>query len=275
MAGKNPLGIALADALAIQPLNVPINLPAPSAQPQKLSKGQIIAGIIGDALAGAAGQQGQFAAMMRQRQAQREADQRDEVNWGRRRQADMEDWQAKQEYERAHPAPRAPHYFETNNGSIGMIGPDGQPQIVYQDPTPKMNFIPDGLGGGQWVAVPGQAPSMPAAPVGGLKPVGKLTPINGGPTPQASGGFPDPLKAPGRMTSGRRTVEGNRLVGGKPNSHHLTGDAADYTGTSVDALRRYFGPNARFLNEGDHIHATLPGYGRVPYYGRRGTTGLR
>ena len=87
------------------------------------------------------------------------------------------------------PKQSAPHYWETNDGSLGMVGPDGQPRIVYDDPNAKMQFIPDGFGGGQWQVVPRMskmgdltngANSVPTAGADPTMPVGKLTPIGGG-----------------------------------------------------------------------------------------------
>lgn len=94
--------------------------------------------------------------------------------------------------------------------------------------------------------------------------------------------YPDPTRfRGGRMTSGRRTIEGNRVVGGVEGSDHIDGSASDYVPLPGGSLqqtlteaRGYFGPNARVGIHGNHVHASLPGYGQTPYFGERGTLGI-
>ena len=71
-----------------------------------------------------------------------------------------------------------------------------------------------------------------------------------------------------------RTVEGNRLVGGAPNSNHVRRQAVDTVGTSRDALQQYYGPQAKVGWHKNHWHTDLPG-AKLPYYGKRGTYGLK
>lgn len=101
---------------------------------------------------------------------------------------------AKMEYGRLNPKPTAPHYWETNNGSLGMVGPDGQPQIIYNDPTPKIDWMQArDPATGQITLYPmqqgGGGPVSGAAPGG--NPPASLPPDFdfGGPTQPASGGF--------------------------------------------------------------------------------------
>ena len=81
----------------------------------------------------------------------------------------------------------------------------------------------------------------------------------------------------GAMTSGRRTPEGNRAVGGVPDSAHLRGNAADYDGNDLPALlaeaRKLPGVRKAFIHDG-HVHTEGEGWS-APYYGKRGTKGLK
>lgn len=83
------------------------------------------------------------------------------------------------------------------------------------------------------------------------------------------------------MTSGRRTPEGNRIVGGVPNSPHLGSNAADYVGGNLNSVlqevRQFPGLKRAFIHDagsGSHVHAEGQNW-NTPYFGRRGTTGLR
>lgn len=142
--------------------------------------GRGIAGSIGDYLQQANGFEPTFAPAMAQRRQMEFLQKRQEQS----RETDWADYVRKQEYERANPAPTQPHYWETNDGSLGSIGPDGKPQVIYKDPTPKVEWVTAQNPDGTKTLIP-----MPqgggAAPT---KPVGKLRPI-GGPTAPQSGGF--------------------------------------------------------------------------------------
>jgi len=85
--------------------------------------------------------------------------------------------------------PAQPHYFEANNGSQFMIGPDGKPVEIYHDPTPR--YVPDGFGGLQ--PIPNTGGGDPNLAPGGVGLSADLPPgfvIDGGPASTAPGAFP-------------------------------------------------------------------------------------
>lgn len=70
------------------------------------------------------------------------------------------------------------------------------------------------------------------------------------------------------------------MVGGVLNSPHLSGRAADYWGSDLNKVlaevRQLPGHQKSFIHNagsGSHVHAE--GNWQVPYFGKRGTAGLR
>lgn len=168
MASRPPLGLSLADVLG-------------APEPSKMSRGQIIAGIIGDALAGAAGRGpafGQYVAQQRQ-----QAD--EEAQWGRRL---MKQKQIEQQFPDVSPMERDAeawvHMSELQKQAYmeSQKAREGDPVVTITLPNGQMYSGPrSGLA--QAMMGGGQAPQQP---------VGKLTPINGGPQGSPlSGPFPD------------------------------------------------------------------------------------
>lgn len=143
--------------------------------------GTTILGSVGDYLMQVNGMQPTFAPSQLLQRQQQLVQQRAQ----QQRAAEWEDWQRQYEYERANPKPSSaqPYRWESNDGDVYELGATG-PQRVFDDPTPKMNFIPDGLGGGQWVSVPTASTTRPT--IGAVVPDPRRA---GGPTAPQSGGF--------------------------------------------------------------------------------------
>lgn len=153
---------------------------------QKPSTLQNIAGTIGDALLSWGGGQAVFGpqqAAMRQTAMQ-------EAQRQRERGENYADWERKQAYERDNPKPVAPHYWETNDGSLGRVGPDGNPEVVYKDPTERIEY--------QWVRNPDGTMSGIPIPRGGAAPAPAGPPPGVTFTPLPAGGAPQPGARPFR-----------------------------------------------------------------------------
>lgn len=135
------------------PTMTPTAMPEP--QKKKFDWGKLI-GVLGDSLSIAGGGQAQFVPNMIDQRNRREA----------------------QDYA------EQPYRWKSNNGSLLELGPDGQPKVVYEDPTPKINWVRADNGDGTFTMVPvgpngpisGGGPSAaPVAPKGKLKPYGGQT----------------------------------------------------------------------------------------------------
>jgi len=166
--GQAPISLMAPDA-SLEPAG---SLPALSAMPgvepktpgffDKGGGWRDALGILGDALAGAAGQAPVYTHMKLQDRERVRQQQQAQIS----RQQAMQDWVAKQRWERENPAPRAPHYWEMNDGSLGVVGPDGKPTTLFKDPTPKINWIKADNGDGTQSLIP-VGPNGPISLEGG------------------------------------------------------------------------------------------------------------
>lgn len=86
------------------PMDVP-QISLPQAAPQAPRAKVNWAGILADALSGAMGRPGQYAAMNNQQRAEQTDFERGEQRYQRQRADGIEDWRMKQDYERANPGP--------------------------------------------------------------------------------------------------------------------------------------------------------------------------
>lgn len=145
-------------------------------------------GVLSDALSGAAGKPGAYAAMLgQQRQMQME-----EQIYQNHQQSEMQRQMQMYDYQRKNPNDEVTQYMVASG--IDPKSPQGQ-AIYSQALTQKTNpFVamdvqqPDGSTVKQYV----RPPMAPTAPIGALSDTPPQA--QGGPTPPASGGFPRPRR---------------------------------------------------------------------------------
>lgn len=182
LAGEGLPGITPDAGVADYAAQAPMVAPQPMPQPKGLPRW---AGIALDVLAGAGGRRGAYGDAMMARQ-QREMELADQ----QRQQAQQwAFWQAQQDYKAAHPEAPSPTALERNVAYYRSIGRDDLADSYLANSANPIQGVPitnpDGSSGIQFIR-PGAMGGAPAAP---QRPVGKLTPIQGGPTQPASAGF--------------------------------------------------------------------------------------
>lgn len=159
---------------------------------KKPSTANLIIGTIGDTLSQIGGGQGTYLkGLAQQRGMAAQAQQAQQE-----RAAEYADWVRKKEYEQKNPT-RAPYRFTANDGDVYELGADGKPQRLFDDPTPKTDWItaknPDGTM--QIIPMVGGRPAVGGAPAPqrqviqqlppGVKPIG-----GGGAAPSGPRTFP-------------------------------------------------------------------------------------
>jgi hypothetical protein len=125
-----------------------------------------IVGILADALAGLAGQQGTYGPMMAQRRLLEAREAAQQRNAQQQRQWGNEDWMARQQWERDNPAPRVNDTVEDFNFIREQLGPEmGAKFLQNRADPPRYVQGPDGQ------FYPVQTAQAPTAPVGRLTPI--------------------------------------------------------------------------------------------------------
>ncbi|GGJ39486.1 hypothetical protein CDQ92_13140 [Sphingopyxis bauzanensis] len=155
---------------------------APMA-PKKGFDWKKLIGVLGDSLSIAGGGQAQYVPNLIDQRNRRQAQQYAEQTYQRRRGDEMTDWQAKQEYERANPAPINNDTVNDYQFLASKLGPEAAQQylrnlsegppvavdVANPDGSVTRQFLPRSQMGG------GGAMVAPQKPVGSLKPYGGQT----------------------------------------------------------------------------------------------------